>query len=234
MTIRPVDGHTPGRRLSRRSPFSFSCARCRRCCRDKIIRLNPFETVRLSRNLGMSASRFLRYHTEAGGTALRRNPDGACPFLSAGGCAVHPDRPLVCRLYPLGRHVAGDGSESFSRAVLEPGCEGVLGTKGSVQRYLDSQRAGPFIEAVDRYLALSGRMIRELRRRSEKDPDAARRIAAACVGPHPDSAVSRPGGLDMDPVVRKYCSTRGLPVPDDPEEKMTMHILAVEEMLSNP
>jgi uncharacterized protein len=182
----------------------------------------------------MSISRFLRNHTEAGGTALRRNPDGTCPFLSAGGCAVHPDRPLVCRLYPLGRHVAGDGGESFSRSVLEPGCKGILRRKGSVQGYLDSQGAGPFVEAVDRYLALSGRMIRELRRRSEKDPGVAGRIAAACVGPLTDSAVSRPGWLGMDPVVRKYCSTRGLPVPDDPEGKMTMHILAVEEILLNP
>jgi Fe-S-cluster containining protein len=234
MTICPVAGHVLGRRLSRRTPFSFSCVRCRRCCHDKIIRLNPYETARLSRNLGMSTSRFLRNHTEAGGTALRRNPDGTCPFLSAGGCAVHPDRPLVCRLYPLGRHVAGDGGESFSRSVLEPGCEGALGRKGSVQGYLDSQGAGPFIEAVARYLALSGRMIRELRRRSEKDAGAAGRIAAACVEPHPGSAVSHPGGLDMDPVVRKYCSTRGLPVPDDPEGKMALHVLALEEMLAEP
>jgi hypothetical protein len=109
-----------------------------------------------------------------------------------------------------------------------------LRRKGSVQGYLDSQGVGPFVEAVDRYLALSGRMIRELRRRSEKDAGAAGRIAAACVGPHPGSMISRPGWLDMDPVVRKYCSTRGLPVPDDPEGKMTMHVLAVEEMLLNP
>ena len=228
-----ASGHIPGRKLSRRTPFSFSCARCCRCCSNKIIRLNPFETARLSRNLGMSTSRFLQSHTEAGGTALRRNPDGACPFLSAGGCAVYPDRPLVCRLYPLGRHVAGDGRESFSRSVLDPGCEGALGRKGGVQGYLDSQGAGPFVAAVVRYLALSGRIIRELRRRSEIDADAAGRIAAACVEPHSDSAVSRPGWLDMDPVVRKYCSTRGLAIPDDPEGKMTMHILAVEEMLLN-
>lgn len=218
----------------RRTPFSFSCARCRRCCRDKIIRLNPFETARLSRILGMSTTRFLRDHTEAGGTSLRRNPDGTCPFLSVGGCAVHPDRPLVCRLYPLGRHVACDGSESFSRSVLEPGCEGALGRKGSVQGYIDSQGAGPFIEAVDRYLALSGKMIRALRRRSDKDAGEAGRIAAACVEPRPDSAVPRTGWLDMDPVVRRYCSTRGLPVPDDPEGKMTLHILAWEEMPAEP
>jgi hypothetical protein len=77
-------------------------------------------------------------------------------------------------------------------------------------------------------------MIRELRRRSDKDPGAAGRIAAACVELHPGSTVSRPGWLDMDPVVRRYCSTQGLPVPDDPEGKMPLHILAVEEMLSEP
>jgi hypothetical protein len=34
--------------------------------------------------------------------------------------------------------------------------------------------------------------------------------------------------------VRKYCSTRGLPVPDDPEGKMALHVLALEEMLAEP
>jgi hypothetical protein len=182
----------------------------------------------------MSTSRFLRDYTEAGGSALRRNPDGTCPFLSASGCDVHPDRPLVCRLSPLGRHVADDGSESFARSVLEPGCEGALGRKGSVQGYLDSQGAAPFIEAVDRYLALSGRMIRELRRRSVKDVGVAGRIATACAEPHPDNAVSHTGWLDMDPVVRRYCTTWGLPLPDDPEGKMPLHILAMEEMLAEP
>ena len=234
MTIRPVAGHIPGRRLSRRTPFSFSCARCCRCCRDKIIRLNPFETARLSRNLGMSTTRFLRDHTDAGGTSLRRKPDGTCPFLSSDGCAVHPDRPLVCRLYPLGRHVAGDGGESFSRSVLEPGCEGGLGRKGSVQGYLDTQGAGPFIEAVDRYLALSGKMIRELERRSDANPATAEQIAADCVAPLAGSRGPRTRWLDTDPVVRRYCVTRGLPVPDDPEGKMALHVLALEEMLADP
>jgi Fe-S-cluster containining protein len=222
------------RKLSRRTPFSFSCARCLRCCRDKIIRLNPFETARLSRNLGKSTSRFLRDYTEASGTALRRNPDGTCPFLSTGGCAVHPDRPLVCRLYPLGRHVAVDGRESFSQCAFEPGCEGAVRRTGSVEEYLDDQGAGPFVEAVDRYLALSGRMIHDLRRRFDEDAGTAGRIAAACVEPHPGSAFPRHGWMDMDPVVRGYCSTRVLPVPDDPEGKMTLHLLALEVKLADP
>jgi Fe-S-cluster containining protein len=182
----------------------------------------------------MSTSRFLLRYTEAGGTALRRNSDGTCPFLSADGCAVHTDRPLVCRLYPLGRHVSGDGRESFSRSALEPGCEGILGNKGSVGGYLDSQGAVPFIKTVDRYLALSGKMVRELRRRSDEKTGAARRIAAACVEPRANDAVPRHGWLDVDRVVQGYCSARGVTVPADPEGKMTVHIRALEEMLSEP
>jgi hypothetical protein len=136
-------------------------------------------------------------------------------------------------LYPLGRHVDGDGKESFSRSALEPGCEGTVEKTGSVEVYLDSQGAGPFIDSVDRYLALSGRMILELRRRSEEDPGAAETIATTCVAPHTDSAHPRHGWLDLDPVVRRYCSTRMLTVPDDPEEKMRLHVLALEEALAD-
>ena len=103
-----------------------------------------------------------------------------------------------------------------------------------MQGYLDSQGAGPFIEAVDRYLALSGKMIRELERRSDAKPATAEQVAADCVAPLAGSRGPRTRWLDTDPVVRRYCVTRGLPVPDDPEEKMALHVLALEEMLAEP
>ena len=31
-------------------------------------------------------------------TVLKQTESGACVFLGAEGCMVHPDRPLVCRL----------------------------------------------------------------------------------------------------------------------------------------
>jgi Fe-S-cluster containining protein len=100
-------------RYTRDSAFSYTCHACSRCCHDKIIQLNPYEVARLAQNRGMSTTDFLARYTERNGTALRRVEEGACVFLTAQGCGVHADRPLVCRLYPLGRKVTPEGEESF-------------------------------------------------------------------------------------------------------------------------
>jgi hypothetical protein len=90
-------------RYQRDSAFSYTCHACSRCCHDKIIHLNPYEVARLAENRGVSTTEFLARYTENNGTALRRVEDGACVFLTPQGCGVHPDQPLVCRLYPLER-----------------------------------------------------------------------------------------------------------------------------------
>ncbi|WP_375789829.1 YkgJ family cysteine cluster protein [Bradyrhizobium sp. Pha-3] len=85
-------------------------------CRNKAIRVNPCEILRLARHLGISTTQFIKNHTEAGGTVLRSKEDGDCGFLGERGCSVHPDRPLACRIYPLARRVAGQSC--FHRARL--------------------------------------------------------------------------------------------------------------------
>ena len=95
----------------RESAFSYSCQGCSRCCYHKVIRVGPYEALRLARHLGISTTTFLREHTEAGGTVLRTRPeDGGCVFLGAEGCTVHPARPLACRIYPLSWYRDGEGS----------------------------------------------------------------------------------------------------------------------------
>src|SRR5215470_9862277 len=100
----------------RSEAFDYVCRRCLKCCHHQRIQLNPYELARLARNLGLTTTEFRAAWTEHGdGLALRQTETGACVFLGSEGCTVHPDRPLVCRLYPLGRHVSADGSEAFSR-----------------------------------------------------------------------------------------------------------------------
>jgi Fe-S-cluster containining protein len=107
--------------LNRDTPFGFSCNRCLQCCRDKKIQVNPYEIARLAARLGISTTVFIAEHTDAGGVHLRFDDEGACVFLDAQGCSVHEDRPLVCRLYPLGRHLDGSDIETFSEVEPEPG-----------------------------------------------------------------------------------------------------------------
>src|ERR1700674_6088971 len=109
-------------------------------------------------------------------TVLRPKENGDCGFLGERGCSVHPDRPLVCRIYPLARWVSPDGVESFGHLTPHPKTEGVYGISGTVQDYLDQQQLAPFFEMSERYGKLYQKMVdmlekldpEELDRRSDR------------------------------------------------------------------
>jgi len=83
-----------------------------------------------------------RFIDPADGTIRLKN-DGDCVFLDAEGCGVHPARPLVCRLFPLGLIRDESGRERFSLMPLHPDCVGYLGEDGTVASYLRSEGAAP-------------------------------------------------------------------------------------------
>lgn len=131
--------------------FSYQCTRCGQCCRDKRIQLNPYEIARLARHRGMTTSEFRDAHTHEG-AYLRQRDDGRCVFFDAQtGCSVHTDRPLVCRLFPLGRTITASGAVSYARGVYEPPPNGRFDDDGTVDDFLDAQGARPFIAAADAY-----------------------------------------------------------------------------------
>lgn len=130
--------------LGRESPFSFKCQVCGACCYGKFIRISPYDALRLARCFGLTTAEFCAKYTEQGGPVLRVKPDAGCIFLNSEGCSVHPDRPLVCRLYPLGQIVDREGKERFGSMPLHPDCLGVLGKDGTVESYLNSQEVKPY------------------------------------------------------------------------------------------
>lgn len=217
--------------LRRGSLYSFRCHRCCRCCRGKVIRVNPYEVARLAQHLVIGTGEFLKQYTVAGGTALRVNAKGVCVFLSKTGCAVHPARPLVCRLYPLGRHVGNGGGESFSGHEPFLRCRGISGRDGTVGKFLEEQGAGPFLAAVDRYLDLVGLMSAALRDRIGPDPDSRKKVDGACKDPLLRGPQPAPAWLDMDEVVSAYCAARKTGVPSDATLRMEIHIAAITELL---
>src|SRR5271169_1382542 len=132
--------------------FGYICRRCMRCCYNKRIQINPYESARLARNLQQATTEFRAAWTKDGaGTALKQTETGACVFLGDKGCTVHPDRPLVCRLYPLGRHVLADGTESFSLTEGHPQSAGEFTNNSTIAEFLDSQGVAPFAKAADEY-----------------------------------------------------------------------------------
>ncbi len=211
--------------LKRESPFSFRCQACNACCYNKAIPVSPYESLRLARNLGLTTTEFSKTCTEEGGIILRNRPDGSCIFLGPGGCSVHPDRPLVCRLFPLGQITDEEGRMKYAAMPVHPDCLGHFDVDGTVDSYLESQELGPYFH----YDAAHGKILKELnelRHGEEED---------SCPG---EPQLSHPGSfsrsallsrwLDVDKIVAAFCRKKGRIVPETIEGIVAAHLEAIE------
>jgi Fe-S-cluster containining protein len=205
-------------RVARQQTFGYLCRACSRCCHGKIIQVNPYEIARLARNLGIGTSEFRSKWTEEGkGTVLARTADDTCVFLGRGGCTVHSDRPLVCRLYPLGRRFAPDGSESWLELQPHPRSEGEYTERGTIADYLATQHAESFIEAADAYV----NWVNE-----------ARTLLLPRVDDAPSGAAGETGDLlDMDKAIARHAAITGAAEPEDIEARKDLHLAILYEEL---
>ena len=213
--------------LNRQTPFFFLCSQCLLCCRHKKIQVNPYEVARLAANRGLSTAGFIERYTHDSGTILNWEEDSACVFLDSKGCRVHPDRPLVCRLYPLGRHVLASGEESFSEIEPDKDCKGVYGDDDMITAYLDSQGARPFMEAADRYLDLLWRLCRILEEETA-EPEKHNAVSGVFQKHAEGERVGDIGFADVDAIVAAFCEKMSMPFPNNMDDKMSIHIQAVE------
>jgi hypothetical protein len=165
--------------------------------------------------------------TGTGTAVLRNKSDGSCLFLTAGGCAVHPDRPLVCRLYPLGQIIDSGGNEKYSVMPLHPDCVGLLGEDETVESYLRSQGSGLYFHYDKVYAAGRKRIFGTLSRRGEQEGRRAgdRELPARVTG-------EDLSWLDVDATVEAYCRRLGLPKPDGLEDLVALHLEAMEKRLA--
>ncbi|MGD0672711.1 MAG: YkgJ family cysteine cluster protein [Candidatus Binatus sp.] len=139
--------------MNRKSPFSYVCNACGRCCHDKVITLSPYDVLRLARAVGITTREAIARYTIRRGSILKFNDNGACAALEGARCGAHRGRPLACRLYPLGIEHAED-QERF--VTLEPaaGSLGVYGGDGAVNDFLDAQGVAEYLEANAGYASL--------------------------------------------------------------------------------
>ncbi|HUH65913.1 MAG TPA: YkgJ family cysteine cluster protein [Syntrophales bacterium] len=218
--------------LSRETPFFFSCKQCLLCCRHKKIQVNPYEVVRLASNLSLSTAAFIERYTHDSGTFLNWKADGTCVFLDSQGCTVHPDRPLVCRLYPLGRQVLPSGEENFSEIEPDGDCKGVYGEDGRIADYLESQGALPFMDSAEKYLDLLWRLYLVLEREAA-EPEKELAIADVFRRFSGGERNGDMGLADVDAIVEAFCEKTGTSFPKDADKKMLIHIRAVEAWAHN-
>jgi Fe-S-cluster containining protein len=150
-------------KLTLTDELPLTCTRSGTCCHGKTVRLNPWELARLAEAKGLTPRAFRDQYCDLGGIVLRFDgPRGwkelpACSQYAPGlGCSVHAGRPLVCRLYPLGRQKQG-GERSYlyqgSEFPCLEGCPGVLDLpRLSVAAYIEAQDVKRFEAAQDAYL----------------------------------------------------------------------------------
>ncbi|HQH28542.1 MAG TPA: YkgJ family cysteine cluster protein, partial [Oligoflexia bacterium] len=139
--------------LSAGSGFSYVCAGCAECCRNKRIPVYPFDVLRLARFLALGTGEFLAKFVEPADALLKHEKAGGCIFLEGTKCGVYEFRPLVCRLYPLRRHSSRERGEIYALAEPEPETKGRYGTAGSVSSFIKSGKADGLLSQVDRCLA---------------------------------------------------------------------------------
>ena len=203
----------------------------------------PHEILGMARVLGIGTTEFLALYSDNGGTTLRSEADGRCVFLTPSGCRVHARRPLVCRLYPLGRSTDERGEERFALFPAQPECEAEVGRDGTVAAFLESQGITPCLGWSRRYGEIYRRMIGLLERldiQGKIDAPAADAPAEAAQagsgtagsGQEPDRAPLS-SWQDIDASLAEYRSTKGIAVPTEIDGAIAFHLRAIEEWLDD-
>ncbi len=107
------------------------------CCRQLELALTPYDVLRLTKNLALSADEFLNTYCvieQEEGEAfpkvylgMNNDEQGTCPFVRKDGCLVYGDRPGACRAYPIGRaafRTPDNIFHDFHVLLSEPHCKG--------------------------------------------------------------------------------------------------------------
>lgn len=141
------------------------CSGCSACCQGmgESIVLDPYDMYRLTTGLGRSAQQLLAENLElhvVDGMILpnlgMKGEEERCSFLnSEGRCSIHPHRPGICRLFPLGRCYE-DGAFHYFLQIHE--CRKKDRTKVKVRKWIDTPNAVKY----DGYIADWHRFVKGL------------------------------------------------------------------------
>lgn len=110
-------------KLTKKDSFEFGCNQCGECCRNRdnenAIMLTPLDVYKISKYLNITTVEFIEKYCYGYCGDNSKFPivilktkvyRGVCVF-SKGKCSIHPVKPAVCALFPLGRMTIGKDSE---------------------------------------------------------------------------------------------------------------------------
>lgn len=133
------------------------CAGCHACCCNmgQSIILDPLDVMRISQGLQMTFEELLVEKIELNvvdGVILpnlkMQSERNCCAFLNEEGrCSIHPFRPGICRLFPLGRYYE---NQSFKYFLQIHECKKENRTKVKVKKWIDT----PNLKQYENYINL--------------------------------------------------------------------------------
>ena len=150
------------------------CRGCSACCRGmgSSIVLDPYDVFRLETGLGLSFEGLLAEAVELNLVDgiilpnLKMSGEGeACTFLNEEGrCRIHPFRPGICRMFPLGRIYEDHGFRYFNQ-IHE--CRKEQKTKVKIRKWMDTPDMGRY----ESYIVEWHYFLKELEERLEQKPE---------------------------------------------------------------
>lgn len=131
------------------------CEGCSACCQGmgQSIILDPLDIYRLTGHLNMKFEQLLGSRIELNvvdgiilpNLKMNKTQD-ACTFLNKEGrCSIHPFRPGICRLFPLGRYYEHNSFQYFLQ-IHE--CKKENKTKVKVKKWIDT----PDLKKNEKYI----------------------------------------------------------------------------------
>ena len=156
------------------------CEGCFACCKGmgQSVILNPYDGFLLAKHLKTPLEALMgnriELHVEEGivlPNLLMTGEEERCVFLNEKGrCSIHPFRPGVCRLFPLGRDY---GSGEIRYFLLENGCKREKRTKVKVRKWLDTED----IRKNEEFLLCWHSFLKDARKKAAEERDFAKEAA---------------------------------------------------------
>ncbi len=127
------------------------CSGCHLCCTGMgtSIILDPYDVYRITQGTGLSFDQMINVNVELNvvdGIILPNikltGSEEKCTFLDANGrCSIHPYRPGICRMFPLGRIYNDNGFKYFLQ-INE--CPKPNKVKVKVSRWIDTPQLAEY------------------------------------------------------------------------------------------
>ncbi len=121
---------------------------------------------------------------------------------------------MVCRLFPLGRHIFENGSHHYSNPQWQTPPNGEYGEDGTIGEFVESQNAADFINFADEYFKFYCLLSKS------QDAEFAFEIREIDI-------------IDIEEFTDFYCEMKNIDRPQNPNQYALIHLKALYELLGN-